>query len=338
MAEHAHPELPTADSHDTHEERKSSLLTDILTIIGFAILFIIIIWGIIHLVELIASSFSSNGSKPQATIQVSAPAEVVSGQPVTISWNYQAPSNGSYAFLYQCQSGLSFQMSTAKDSNIPCGVAYSIGNASSTVAGKTGSITLIPMLTSTSSVRDTVSLVFIPSQSGSQVQGTATMTIDPVSKTVTQVKTTQPSSSVVKTRGTSYGGPADLSVRIISAYVDQTGTGIVTFDIANIGGSTSDAYTFSAQLPTAQSYPYVSPFQAPLAPGSHVTSTLRFTDVASGGGLFSVSILDGRDANPSDDYASTQLSAPYQQYGPTGYNNYNNYQPGPYIQYPNNTY
>src|SRR5580704_16002763 len=107
------------------EERQSSLLSDILTIIGFAILFIIIIWGLVHLVELIASSFSSAYAKPAPTIQVDAPAQATSGQPAVISWNYSPAVAGSYAFLYECQNGLTFEtQATSTDAAIPCGVAY----------------------------------------------------------------------------------------------------------------------------------------------------------------------------------------------------------------------
>ncbi len=126
---------------------------------------------------------------------------------------------------------------------------------------------------------------------------------------------------------TNYSGPAQLSVRVISGNINANGDGTVTFDIANIGGSPSGSYYFSAQLPTAQSYPYQSPLQTSLAPGSHITSTLNFTDAASGGGLFSVTI-EGNAANSSSDYATMQIP------GPTNYNNSNyGYQEAPYMQY-----
>ncbi|HEV3245479.1 MAG TPA: hypothetical protein VG102_03905 [Candidatus Paceibacterota bacterium] len=317
------------------EERKSSLLSDILTIIGFAILFIIIIWGLVHLFQLLASSFSS--SKPAPTIQVNAHAQVTSGEPTTISWSYSPNAPGTYAFVYQCEDGLTFQYAMASSSKaaIPCGVAYS-------AAGPNNSITVMPVLSASSGVNDTISIVFIPTQQGAHAQGNATMAVNPAatpvapSKTPAKTPSTSYTSNYSGSNGGSanyggrYSGPADLSVRIISANVDPSGAGVVTFDIGNVGGSASGSYTFSAQLPTAQPYPYVSPLQAPLAPGSHVTSTLRFTDVAPGGGLFSVSILDGNDANASNNYASIQLSAPH---------NYNSYNNSPsYIQYPAYSY
>lgn len=290
------------------ESRGWRLFTDILTIIGLAILFIIIIWGLIHLVELVVSSYS--GNQPAPTIQVVAPAQATAGKSVTVSWNYSPSKPGSYAFLYECQSGLSFQSSSTKTSEIPCGVAYTIGDA-------TSSLSLIPELSATSSVSDTVSIVFIPSNAGSQVQGDAAITINPASAAA-PVKTLP-----VKTPTASYvapqqAGPAQLAVSIISGNINASGDGTVTFNIANVGESTSGSYTFSAILPTAQAYPYVSPEQAPLAPGAHVVSTLSFTNARSGGGLFSVTI-EGADANSSSDSASMEIPGPY------AYNGYNNY-------------
>jgi hypothetical protein len=312
------PEKQQPPAAPAQEERKSSLFTDILTIVGFAILFIIILWGLVHLFQLVSSSFL-NGN-PSATIQVNAPAQVTSGEQVTISWSYSPAAAGSYAFLYQCQNGLTFdlQTSTSSKSAIPCGVAYTTPN-------QNNSVTLTPMLSATSSVEDTVYVVFIPRAQGSRVQGDASMTVEPAAKSAS-TKTSPRSSGTgaAKYAGTGYAGPADLSVRIVSAYVDQSGAGVATFEIANVGGSTSGSYTFSAQLPTMPAIPYFSPQQAPLAPGAYVTSTLRFTDVAPGGGSFSVSI-NGNDANASNDYASIQLAAPY-------YNNSYNY-PQPYPTY-----
>jgi hypothetical protein len=316
----------TSETVVQEPERESNLLTDILTIIGFAILFIIIIWGFVHLVQLVASSLSGQFGKPAPTIQVSAPAHATSGQPMIVSWNYKPAVAGGYAFLYQCENGLTMklQQATSSSVSVPCGTAYTTGSTGN-------SLTLVPALTTASSTNDTISIVFIPSAGGSQVQGNATTVVDPAAKpapvTKTPTKTyTSPYSYSNTGTGTNYSGPAQLSVRIISGNVNPNGTGTVTFDIANIGGATSGTYSFSAQLPTAQPYPYQSPVQASLAPGSHVTSTLNFTDVQSGGGTFSVTI---EGANVTNGYATIQLNAPY--------NNYN-YNGSPYVQYPTYTY
>lgn len=326
MSETHITESTTTETHEVvqPEERQSSLLSDILTIVGFAILFIIIIWGLIHLVELIASSFSGDFGKPAPTIQVNAPAQTTSGTQATISWNYSPGVEGSYAFLYQCESGLTYKMqeSTSTAVAIPCGTSY-------TTASTNNSIVVTPTLSATSTATDTVSIVFIPSHAGSQVQGDATMTIVPAVKTTAPAKTTTKTTTYVSGSSSSNTGPAELAVSIISGNINQYGDGTVTFNIANVGGSTSASYYFSAELPTAQPYPYQSPLQAPLAPGAHVVSTLNFTDARSGGGLFSVTIEGG---NVSSDYASMEIPGPTYN----GYNSGNNTQP--YVQYPTYTY
>src|SRR5665213_908069 len=196
MTETQQTTTTTVEKTETHDEsRTSSLLTDILTIIGFAILFIIILWGFIHLVSLVSSSLFSKHTAP--TIEVTAPAEASSGQPVVVSWNYTPSTQGSYAFLYQCQNGLSFETKGATSSmtSIPCGSAYTVGNASN-------SLTLTPVLSATSAATDTVSIVFIPSKNGSEVQGDATMVINPAAKP-TPVKTAP------KPSGPTYTAPQD---------------------------------------------------------------------------------------------------------------------------------
>ena len=318
--------------------KKSTLLSDILSIIGFAIVFIIIIWGLLHFASLLSPWFSSFFTKPAPALQVSAPAQATSTYPVTISWTYAPSTAGSYAFLYQCKSGLQFATpennATSTYVAVPCGVAY-------TVAAQNNSISVAPILSATSSsVADTVSIVFIP-KSGSQVQGDATMTISPQGGSASGGNPAKPTTKPTSTKpavSTQYSGPADLSVRIISENVDQSGVATVSFDIANIGGSSSGSYYFTANLPTAQYYPYTSPTQASLAPGSHIVDTLHFSDVAQGGGVFSVSVI-GNDANNGNNYASIQVAAPYpsaQGYGGTQYNyGYNtNYNSGVYTQYP----
>jgi hypothetical protein len=245
--------------------------------------------------------------------------------------------------LYQCQKGLQFETAGATSTylGIPCGIAY-------TVPGTNNSMTVLPVLTGTTSVKDTLSILFIPSASGTQAQGTASMTVNAV-VAMTPAAPAKPAAPVAK--ATNYAGPADLSVRIIDVGVIDPSTGAfvqraatspndtvaVEFDIANIGGSPSGSYYFTAQLPTAQSYPYTSPLQVSLAPGSHIVDTLRFTDVATGGGVFSVS-LNTSDANSGDNYASISVPAPLYQNTNYNYNNYNYGNTQPYVYYPTYPY
>ena len=103
------------------------------------------------------------------------------------------------------------------------------------------------------------------------------------------------------------------------------------FDITNVGGSTSDVYYFSANLPTAGGYVYNSPAQARLAPGDHVINTLRWTNSAAYG-TFTVALTG--DQNPVNDYASAMISSglPGQGYYSQPNYNYNN-QPAGYTGY-----
>src|ERR1700677_3046746 len=98
-----------SDQHAPAASEKPSLLSNILAIIGLIILVIIIVWGLVHLAELSSGWFSSLFANNSAdTIQISAPGDVTSGTPATISWQYSTAATGTYAFLYQCQNGVQF--------------------------------------------------------------------------------------------------------------------------------------------------------------------------------------------------------------------------------------
>ncbi len=73
------------------------------------------------------------------------------------------------------------------------------------------------------------------------------------------------------------------------------------FLVANIGGSPSGSYTFTAYLPTTQGYVYQSQLQYPLSPGDHVVNVLRYSQGVSG----TVTItLQANDANQANNTAS----------------------------------
>jgi len=329
MSDHTAP-VPT---------EKPSLLSNILAIIGLIILVIIIVWGLVHLAELSSGWFSSLFHKSTPTIKIDAPADATSGAAATISWNYSAPSAGSYAFLYQCQNGVQFAIINTTNNTatgIQCGTAYNITPSNN-------SVLMLPILSASTSASVPFSIIFTPT-SGTPVQGSATMTIHPSStQTATQpnqtnqASTTQPAKTTTTTKPATTAPvartPADLSVRIVSKSVDQYGNGTVTFNVANIGGTTSGAYSFSAQMPTQNGAPYSSSLQAPLTPGSYIADTLHFAPATSG--TFSVTVNAG-DRNQANDYASEWISAPvnystngYNQYtGPNG--NYTQYQTYPY--------
>jgi hypothetical protein len=323
-----------SDHHAAGAE-KPSLLSNILAIIGLIILVIIIIWGLVHLAELSSGWLSSLFAQSGPTLKVNAPADAISGAPISITANYSTAATGTYAFLYQCQPDVQFAVINTSNntaSGIPCGTAASVTPAS-------GAIQMLPILSATSSASVPFSIIFTPT-SGAAVQGSATIMIHPGSaetgttatqtatQSATQTATTPAKTTTPATTVTRSYAPADLSVRIVAESVDQYGNGIVTFNISNVGGTTSGSYYFSAQMPTSSPAPYTSALQAPLTPGSYIVDTLRFSPAVSG--TFSVSI-GARDNNQTNDYASVWINAPVAPTIYTGYNPYNvQYQSQPY--------
>jgi len=297
----------------THGEPKASLVSNTLAIVGFIIVIVIVLWGLFHIATLGAPWFSSLFGKGSDSIQITVPAGVTSGTPFAITWKYSTSEKGSYAFLYQCKDVAHFQSVVGgATTTIPCGAAFSIPTTNN-------SLTLTPQLSGTASTSVPLSIVFIPSATTSkQVQGSATVVVNPrtTPPTVIQPATTTsttPVTPVIPTTPTPpvATGPTDLSVQIVSVVPDGSGGAIATFDIGNIGQSSTGVYTFTAQLPTADGYLYNSPTQSSLAPGDHIVNTLRFSQAVSG--IFSV-VVDSTTKNElrtDNNYAFQQVSMPY---------------------------
>jgi len=317
------------------EEPKPSLASNILAIVGFIILIVVVIWGLVNLAGISRSWFSSLFPKSDSVIEVEAPESAISGTPFTLSWKYDEPSEGTYAFLYQCESGLAFQTpGVAGIVGIPCGAAFTTG-------GEEKHISLIPYVSRNAPLDVPLSIIFMGSATGTQAQGSTSVRISPLlattpaptsspepkpapppTPTPTPISSTRPEQATPAPKL-----PTDLSVRIISVSIDASGNGVATFDIANIGGTSSGTYYFGATLPTSAfaqgyggtmqtGYIYTSPAQSPLAPQAHVVSTLRFSQAR--GGTFSVSIT-APDANGSNNYASQTVNSPYAPSSAGGY-------------------
>src|SRR3990167_1900234 len=130
-------------THSSHtviqEESKGSFFSNIIAIIGFIILVTIVIWGLVNLAGVSRNCFASLfGSKSAAAIEVTAPATTTSGAPFTVSWKYNEPAKGTYAFLYQCRSGLQFKTSDEAgfSHDIPCGAAFTVARSEERRVGK----------------------------------------------------------------------------------------------------------------------------------------------------------------------------------------------------------
>ncbi len=303
------------------EEKRPSRLYNILGTIGLVIVLIVIIWGLFHLATLLSpwfsSLFRSSSSQTPAALHVSAPASATSGTPMTVTWSYNTTAKGTYAFLYPCNDSLRFTTAGAAgtENAIPCGTTFGVTGSS---------LTMTPVLSGTKALNEPLTVIFAPA-TGAQVQGSAVVTISPEA---------QPVPVPVVHKPVTYTGPADLSVVILSAVVDQSGLATVVFDISNNGRGGSGSYTFQAYLPTRSTYTYYSPAQASLSPGSHIVNTLRFTDATPGAISIIVDPSESvNDSNRTNNYAAQNLSMPY-GYNPQPQYNTNGYTPIYYGQQP----
>lgn len=313
MADHAPEVRPTGPA------RKPGVLANVLAIVGFIILIIIVIWGLLHIISLSTPWFSglfNESKKPQIT--VTAPAQVNAQVPFVISWKYSSPNQGTFAVLYQCVQGLKISV---EGNAVPCGAAFALGNATATAS-------LVPTLTGTTSVATVITVLYIPSASGTtgpEASGSATVRIVAAAPTENPPAVVNPKPTTpVPTPSPKPVSAADLSVRIIAVGVIDPYTGAfvarapystsdvsaVQFDIQNVGGGTSGSYTFTANIPTTQPYTFSSQVQPSLAPGSHVVNTLRFSPAVNG--TFSVQI-HGSDSRTANNFASIGVTGAHQQ-------------------------
>ena len=321
------PQSAPRTAQATYEEPQASLLSNILAIVGFIILIVVVIWGLVNLAGISSTWFSSLFGKSENVIEVTAPESATSGTPFSISWNYKEQTPGTYAFLYQCQGGFQLQTPgpTGGMNGIPCGAAF-------TIASVDNEVSVTPLLSGASALDVPVSIIFMPRATGTQAQGSATVKIAPAevftpvpAPALVPTPTPKPESTPKSTSSQTPKTPADLSVHVTSVTTDGYGNGSAVFDIANVGGTSSGTYYFTANLPTSSVYTYSSPAQTSLSPGSHIVSTLRFSQAVAG--VFTVSITTP-DINQSNNYASQSLNVPYNSYN---YNNYN-YPYSPYAQ------
>jgi hypothetical protein len=292
-------------------DARAALLTNVLAIAGLIILIVIVLWGLIHIFSLGSGWFGSLFPASKNVIEVSAPSEVTSGTPFALRWTYTPKESGSYALLYPCRSDLKLYTPVGGTSqNVPCGSAYTLGTA-------TSSVTVLPLLSASSSINTSLTVLYLPASgtAANAPEGSATLIVSPATVVQAATETVAPAA---KPSNPTYSAPADLSVSILSSNVDPNGNATVSFDIANVGQSTSGVYYFTANLPTQSGYTYTSPAQSPLPAGSHVVSTLNFSSAIPGSFVVSVS---GSDSNGANNFATQFLNA--------SYNLYNQYQSQP---------
>jgi hypothetical protein len=281
------------------EPPKASFVSNAVGIGGFVILAIIVIWGLTHLFN-ISNPWFDMFFNTQNKITVTAPANVTSKEQFALSWKYSSSIKGNYSILYQCTDAKLAIMSADAQIPVPCGNAF-------TVAPTDNKLTLLPILAGTSSsVKLPISVIFMPSATGTKAEGSATITVKAGTSSAAvapaaspasadQANTTPPTSGQ-STTGVAHTatGPADLSVRIVAVgVIDDNGgfvqrtpgpsdVAAVEFDISNVGGTATGPWYFSADLPTRSNFNYSSPAQASLAPGAHILNTLKFNELIPG--------------------------------------------------------
>ena len=309
----ADPHPPQHTHPPAHTRGRASLISNILAIAGFILLAVVVIWGLIHLARLSSPWFASlfDSKNDASVIQVMAPVNAKADIPFKVVWKHTADAEGMYAFTYQCQTGLQYKVPGPDGQRtIPCGAAYSVGTTSK-------EISVLPTLTGTTTAKSPITILFMPRETGTQARGDAVVNITAGSPEPLPEPSPKPGPAP-KPRP---AAPADLSVRIVSAYTEGYGTAVVVFDIANDGASSTGMWFFEAQLPTAQPYTYISPAQASLAPGAHITNTLRFTQAMNGSVFISVDPANAvRESNEGNNTASQYIGAgvptqyPYRTY------------------------
>ncbi|MBI5457069.1 hypothetical protein HY969_05010 [Candidatus Kaiserbacteria bacterium] len=334
---------------------KSGLVSNILAVAGFIILIAIVVWGAFHFLNIASSGFSSLFNRNSGnTITVTLSNRTVnSGQPLDVSWKYTPANGGSYAVLYQCKDNFQFRGINAAGvvTGIPCGSPYTVGDSSAK------SVRLVPVLGGATATDIPFSIVYSSQAATStgtttgqatRAQGNATVTVSPQAGGVSIATSTLPAtgtgSSQTGTVNTVPGKP-DLMVRILAVGVIDGYSGMfvqrapqgpndimaVKFDIANVGTGASGTWYFSAQLPTSPTAPYVSSAQRSLGRGDHIENTLRFNQVAPGGGNFTVTVDPSNavgELSESNNYASEWV-----QGGIGGYPYGTQYPGSPYYPY-----
>ncbi|HET8581101.1 MAG TPA: CARDB domain-containing protein [Candidatus Paceibacterota bacterium] len=276
-------------------ETKPSLVSNIIALIGFIFILIIIVWGLLNIgswVPGIGSWFSGLfGPGKTLTIELQS-SSVPSGTPTTIGWTHKA-SDGTYAFEYECTKNASFSVPTAATSTyatLPCATPYIIA------AAGPHAIKVVPT-SSAASVTIPFTITYRDTKGVAGASGTSALTITNAQKDDGGTGSTGGSTSTTTPPA---AGKPDLTVSVLGLGVIVNGvyqtanqinpgdTAAIRFEIRNAGTKATGAWRFRASLPTADGYIYNSALQDSLAPGSYVIYTLRFTNLAAGGGIVTI--------------------------------------------------
>lgn len=296
----------------------------ILAIFAFIVVIAIGVFGSIAIASAIPGAFSgaasaigsvfgggsSNGSGNQdhGAITLSAPERTINnGETFILSWDHtEQESTGSYTFRYECVDGVSFSSPTGNaDTTIFCNTPFNVSTAKS--------VTLKAVSTSAQDTEDVVVYIdYTPSgESVSVVSDSGTISVSNAAGSNTGTGGSGGGGTTVTVPIGPISDPngvTDLSVRLVAIGVVNKASGVfypvinpsrsstieqvaIQFEVRNDGTKTSPVWTFSAVLPTAQSYTFNSGAQSALAPGQSIVYTLAFdTFISASQGVVTVQV------------------------------------------------
>lgn len=270
----------------------------VVAVVGLIAILLLGAWGIIQIAFYLPTFFSNFGKTKEA-LTVSAPSQLTSNQPFTLSWKHTGKDGEySYSVSYACAQGLAFAapVPTGSYQLVRCNTPFNYINASTsmplvpvfasgtTQASTTFTVAAAKLADGTISVKGTATTRI---QAGSATAASTTPSVSTPKPTPTKKPTSaKPSTTYVPSGRTQnlYGYP-DLAVQIISAPQSAPVGSRITlqFVVTNLGTNVAPAgWSFNAVLPYNPVYTYDSGSQQKLYPGDKIVYTLGYDAAYAG--------------------------------------------------------
>ncbi|MES2223606.1 MAG: CARDB domain-containing protein [Patescibacteria group bacterium] len=342
------------EDHTNDAPKKSNSIVRGAIIVAIILVLLFIALAIVKFVPKLISSFGtasvslSSLFSPKENITVSAPSEVKSGSPFTVSWknNVTEPA-GSLMWSYQCADNVTVEYtSTGGQRPVICNTLFPLpatGNSYSFVAKNSG----------TASVPVTMTVALYDADMKTvKVQGSTNMTVLAPGSTATVVSqynpdysaTTTPSTNnnstntntngttktttKTTTNNTNYNtgvtnGTPDLSVSLVKvgrtqndgSYISTNSFAendrvTVIFKVTNTGTARSGTWSLRADLPTKTQSDkvYVSNAQPALNPGDSYQMTISF-DAFDPNGRNIIITISNNDYNQSNNVLNIPVTS-----------------------------
>ena len=292
-----------------------------LKITVLVVLIALLAVGILLPIKLVPNAFSSIASSISSlfvankNVTISSnKTNVNSGDDITLSWNGDHKTNGTYSLSYDCSTGLRLQTSTNQPHEIiPCGTTYyfspnqnsiDVTAISESVRYADAKITL-GFLENGASTLDTLAHTIVTvtnstiSDNLAATNNSTTTTSNPTTPAPSTTVSVTPTTSTVMTTESHKNHPvsnphglADLEVRpTATGYITNNGVFIpsnsvtssqqaaVKFSIVNVGDRNSGTWTFAMDIPSQTDPRFVSATQQNLGPGDRIEYVLGFKNI-----------------------------------------------------------